>query len=47
MGGMSAEFHTVIDILGLWSRRRPTGLRVLDRSDGAAKLHRNDRRICP
>ena len=43
MSGMSVECHAVVDSSG-WSCRHPAGLRVLDGSDGAARLHRDDRK---
>jgi hypothetical protein len=47
MSGMSAQCHAVVDSLGSGAADTPTGLRMLDGSDGAAKLHRDDRRFCP
>jgi len=47
MSGMSAGCHTVADSLDSGAADTRTGLRMLDGSDGAAKLHRDDRRFCP
>ena len=45
MSGMSAECHAVVDSLGSGAADTRTGLRMLDGSDGAARLHLDDRRF--
>jgi len=47
MSGMSAQCHAVVDSLSSGAADTRTGLRMLDGGDGAAKLHRDDRRFCP
>ena len=47
MSGTSAECHAVVDSLRSGAADTRTGLRMLDGSDGAAKLHLDDRRFCP
>ena len=47
MSGTLAQCHAVVDSLSSGAADIRTGLRMLDGSDGAAKLHRDDRRFCP
>jgi hypothetical protein len=47
MSGMSAKCHAVVDSSGCGVADTRTGLRMLDGSDGAAKLHRDDRKHAP
>ena len=46
LSGMSAQCHAVAGSLGSGAADTRTGLRMLDGSNGAAKLHRDDGRFC-